>query len=403
MKILQLCKKFPFPLKDGESIAITGLARSLAEQGCEVTLLAMNTRKHYFNLNSTPNALSHYQAIYATDLDNRIKASDAFWNLFSKKSYHIQRFINADFKQKLVDILRKQEFDVIQLETLYLAPYISIIRKYSNAIIAMRSHNVEHEIWERITKNTRFLPKRVYLAHLTQKLKRYEIEVQNQYDLLIPISRRDEQKFKSFGFKGISKVTPIGVDSDQYSPDYDSYQKELSISFIGSLDWMPNQEGLKWFLDKVWAKLSKRNPNLSLHIAGRNTPKWISQLKRKNVKVYGEVPCAHKFINEHSIMVVPLLSGSGMRAKILEGMSLGKVVLTTPIGLEGIHAKHKKEVLIAETVAEFEKSINYCYQNRNKLERIGRCAKEFVSTSYDSDELAKDLIKEYSSLMVEVI
>jgi glycosyltransferase involved in cell wall biosynthesis len=403
MKILQLCKKFPFPLKDGESIAITSLARSLAEQGCEVTLLAMNTRKHYFNLNSTPNALSYYKDIYATDLDNRIKISDAFWNLFSKESYHIQRFINADFEKKLISILRKGEFDVVQLETLYLAPYISTIRKYSDAIIAMRSHNVEHEIWERITENTSFLPKRLYLKHLTQKLKRYEIEVQNQYDLLIPISRRDEQKFKNFGYKGTSKVIPIGVDSDRYSPDYDSYQKEISISFIGSLDWMPNQEGLKWFLDKVWAKLSKRNPNLSLHIAGRNTPKWISQLKRKNVKVYGEVPCAHKFINEHSIMVVPLLSGSGMRAKILEGMSLGKVVLTTPIGLEGIHAKDKKEVLIAETVAEFEKAINYCYQNKNKLERIGRRAKEFVSTSYDSDELAKDLIKEYSSLMVEVI
>jgi glycosyltransferase involved in cell wall biosynthesis len=403
MKILQLCKKFPFPLKDGESIAITSLARSLAEQGCEVTLLAMNTRKHYFNLNSTPNALSYYKDIYATDLDNRIKISDAFWNLFSKESYHIQRFINADFEKKLISILRKGEFDVVQLETLYLAPYISTIRKYSDAIIAMRSHNVEHEIWERITENTSFLPKRLYLKHLTQKLKRYEIEVQNQYDLLIPISRRDEQKFKNFGYKGTSKVIPIGVDSDRYSPDYDSYQKEISISFIGSLDWMPNQEGLKWFLDKVWAKLSKRNPNLSLHIAGRNTPKWISQLKRKNVKVYGEVPCAHKFINEHSIMVVPLLSGSGMRAKILEGMSLGKVVLTTPIGLEGIHAKDKKEVLIAETVAEFEKAINYCYQNKNKLERIGRRAKEFVSTSYDSDALAKDLIKEYSSLMVEVI
>lgn len=403
MKILQLCKKFPFPLKDGESIAITSLARSLAEQGCEVTLLAMNTRKHYFNLNSTPNALSHYEDIYATDLDNRIKVSDAFWNLFSKESYHIQRFINADFEKKLIAILKKEEFDVVQLETLYLAPYISTIRKYSDAIIAMRSHNVEHEIWERITENTSFLPKRLYLKHLTQKLKRYEIEVQNQYDLLIPISRRDEQKFKSFGYNGTSKVTPIGVDSDRYSPDYDSYRKDISISFIGSLDWMPNQEGLKWFLDKVWGKLSKRNPNLSLHIAGRNTPKWIAQLKRKNVKVYGEVPCAHKFINEHSIMVVPLLSGSGMRAKILEGMSLGKVVLTTPIGLEGIHAKNKKEVLIAETVAEFEKAINYCYQNKNKLERIGRRAKEFVSTSYDSDELAKDLIKEYSSLMVEVI
>ena len=403
MKILQLCKKFPFPLKDGESIAVTSLSRSLSKLGCEITLLAMNTRKHYFELKRIPATLDHYQEIYTVDVDNRIKPIEAFLNLFSKESYHVQRFINADFEQKLIQLLKKEDFDVIQLETLYLSPYIPIIRKYSDAVVAMRSHNVEHEIWERIAENTKFLPKRLYISHLTHKLKKFEIEQQDNYDLLIPISHRDLEKFKSFGYHGPSRVIPIGIDSEPYRPDYDTFDGELSISFIGSLDWMPNQEGLKWFLDKIWGPLQKRYPKLSLHIAGRNTPRWIQQLKRKNVKVYGEVPSAIEFINQHSVMVVPLLSGSGMRAKILEGMLLGKVVLTTPLGLEGIHAKHKKEVLIAETVADFEKAINYCYRNRNKLERIGRRAKEFVSVHYDCMELADDLMKEYSSLLMEVV
>ncbi len=403
MKILQLCKKFPYPLKDGESIAVTSLSRSLAELGCEVTMLAMNTRKHYFDFKATPAVLDHYQDIYTADIDNRIKPYEAFMNLFSKDSYHIQRFIDPAFERQLIAILKKEDFEVVQLETLYLAPYIPVIRRYSDAIVAMRSHNVEHEIWERISSNTRFFPKRYYLTHLTQKLKRYEIEQQGNYDLLVPISARDERKHQSFGFSGPSVVVPIGIDSENYRPDYDSYQRDISISFIGSLDWMPNQEGLKWFLDKVWPKLHKRHPKLTLHIAGRNTPRWIAQLKRKNVKVYGEVPSAIDFINKHSIMVVPLLSGSGMRAKILEGMLLGKVVLTTPLGLEGISAKDRREVLIAETEAEFEKALNYCYRNQNKLERIGRRAKEFVTTYYDSRELAKELMNAYASLNVEVI
>ena len=122
---------------------------------------------------------------------------------------------------------------------------------------------------------------------------------------------------------------------------------------------MPNQEGLQWFIENVWPKAIKRFPKLSLHVAGRNCPQWMLDMNVKNVKFHGEVPCAATFINQHPIMVVPLLSGSGMRAKILEGMVLGKVVLTTKIGVEGIDATDKKEVLIADKVDEFHDAIEY--------------------------------------------
>ena len=136
MRILQLCKKFPFPLKDGESIAVTHLARALNELDCEVTLLAMNTTKHHFNLDDLPREFNHYKEIYTTELDNSLRWTDAFLNLFSRSSYHISRFEDKKYSNKLIDLLRNNEYDVVQLETLYLAPYIPIIRKYSNALVA---------------------------------------------------------------------------------------------------------------------------------------------------------------------------------------------------------------------------------------------------------------------------
>ncbi|MCK6694298.1 MAG: glycosyltransferase, partial [Thermoanaerobaculia bacterium] len=139
MKILQLSKKFPFPLKDGESIAITNLARAFDELGNEVTLLAMNTSKHWFDPAQLPDTFNHYRAIHTVDIDNRLKPGAALRNLFSDRSYHIERFDNQLFEQKLIELLRQEHFDVIQLETLYLAPYLRIIRKYSEALVALRA------------------------------------------------------------------------------------------------------------------------------------------------------------------------------------------------------------------------------------------------------------------------
>jgi polysaccharide biosynthesis protein PslH len=399
MKILQLCKKFPFPLKDGEAIAITFLAEALDEQGAEISLLAMNTSKHHFDLRLLPETFEHYSAIHTVDLDNRISPLAAFGNLFSKKSFHISRFISPIFEAKLVEVLTNTHFDVVQLETLYLAPYIDTIRKHSNALVVMRAHNVEHEIWQRITDNASFLPKKWYLQHLTKKLQRFENQVLNAYDLLLAISERDRQYFEKSGLKKPSVTVPIGLDCAQYRPDFSSFDKAVSLSFIGSLDWMPNLEGLKWFLNEVWKPiLSVEHPEITFHIAGRNTPRWLRQLGWKNVIVHGEVSSAADFINQHSVMVVPLLSGSGMRAKILEGMALGKAVVSTRIGLEGIGAEHKNEVLVADSPQEMAAAINFCLKKGQKLAQIGRRARTFAEENFDNQAIARQLLDVYLSM-----
>ena len=399
MKILQLCKKFPYPLKDGESIAVTYLSKALNELGCKITLLTMNTKKHYLNLSELPEDYNQYQAIHSTDIDNEVKPIDAFINLFSKDSYHISRFISPAFEQKLIALLKSEDFDIVQIETVHLAPYIATIRKHSKAKIAMRSHNVEFEIWQRIADNTRFYPKKWYLNHLTTKLKRYEIEQLQNYDMMVAITKRDLIFFKKLGYNNKGIVTPIGLDIRDYEPNNKTFQKELSLSFIGALDWMPNYEGLMWFLDNVWEKLSLRFPNLKFHIAGRHTPPSLMNLKMKNVIVYGEIPDASKFINAHSIMVVPLLSGGGMRAKILEGMAHGKVVLSTTLGLEGIDAKNKKDVLIADTPNAIIRNIEFALKDKHRLRQIGENAREFVADNFDNLIIAKRLERAYEKML----
>lgn len=395
MKILQLTKKFPYPPKDGESIAILNLAKAMKALDCDVSLLSMNTKKHFVELESLPASFDYYAAIKTVPIDNELKVKDAFVNLFSNSSYHINRFISEAYREKLKLILQANSFDFIQLETLYLAPYIPTIRKYSKAKVAMRAHNVEHEIWERIAYNTSNPVKKWYLQLLSQKLKKFEVDQFNNYDLLVPITQRDLRKFQKLGFKGQSHITPIGIDSNDYKPNYTVLEKELAISFIGSLDWMPNQEGVQWFLKHVWPSVIKKYPNLKFHIAGRNPPQWIKAMATDNVIIHGEVPNAPTFVNQYPLTIVPLLSGSGMRVKILEGMALGKVVLTTSVGLEGIHAKDKKEVLIANSAKAFYETIEYCFQNKERLVQIGKQARSFVTRAYDNLEIGKALLDKY--------
>jgi glycosyltransferase involved in cell wall biosynthesis len=398
MKILQLTKKFPYPIKDGEVIAIHNLSSSYKALGAELTLLCMNTPKHYFKIEDLPADYQVYKSIHAVDVDSSVKPISAFLNLFTSESYHISRFDSPAYHEKLTNILQKETFDIIQLETLFLTPYINTIRKYSKAKIVLRAHNIEHEIWERITKNTIFAPKRWYLKLLSRRLAIYEKEQLNNCDLLLPITQRDLNFARQFGFNKKGLVTPIGLDAADYQVDNSSFQKQLSLSFIGSLDWMPNVEGLNWFLDKIWTTAKEKHPTISLHLAGRNTPDSLYNLESDQLKVLGEIPDAKAFINAHSLMLVPLLSGSGMRVKILEGMALGKVVLSTTVGLEGIIGKHKEEFLVADTPEEFMAALDYCYKNPEAMKRIGEAARKVILEEYDNGAIAGRVLEDFGDM-----
>lgn len=397
MKILQLCKKFPFPLKDGESIAVTYLSKALHELGCEISLLSMNTTKHFVDISRLPDDFNHYKEIHVTELDNSVNAIDAFKNLFSSESYHVSRFVCPDFKNKLIELLKANQYDVVQLETLYLAPYIEVIKEHSDAIVAMRAHNVEFEIWERITTNTKFILKKWYLKYLTNKLKRYELDHLNMYDYLIAVSERDLRKFKSLGYKNGAMSSPIGLDLRNYKNRFTT-QISDDLCFIGALDWIPNMEGLTWFLDHVWPELSKVYPELKFHIAGRNTPESLKNINIKNVIVHGEVSDAVEFVSKYSMMIVPLFSGSGMRVKILEGMALGRVVITTTLGKEGISAEDGTHILEANNAAEFLYQISSVLKGDRNKNAIGMAARAFVEDHYDHNTIAIKLLNKYKSL-----
>lgn len=401
MRILQLCKKFPYPAKDGETIAIFNLTKSFVNLGHHVTLLGMSTPKHNVTENQIPDWFKKICAFKIVQVDTKIRIFDAVKNLFQKSSYNIDRFYCKKFEQELIHLLKHHTFDIIHLEGLYLTPYISAIRQYSKAPIAMRSHNVEYEIWERLSENEKPSPKRAYLRFLAERMKEYEKHHVNNYDILIPITHRDGEKFKELGCEIPVFPLPAGVDFEELNGHAKHFQSAViegeipSVFFLGSLDWLPNQHGINWFIENVWDIVLQELPNAKLHIAGRNFPHSFFEKETKNILIEGEVENATAFMSSKSIMIVPLFSGSGMRIKIIEAMAIGKTVISTTIGAEGLQYEDNKNIIIADDATSFANAVIKCLKEVDFAEDIAQNGMKLIKNKYDNQQLAKRLIDVY--------
>lgn len=398
MKVLFLCNKSPYPPREGGPLAMNANIRALLKAGHEVKVLALNTNKYFIDESEIPpdyKAKTGIELIY-TDLS--IKPLDAFFNLFSGKSYHVERFISPDFTHRLTRVLQESDYDVVQLEMLYMTPYIDTIRKHSHAKVVMRSHNIEHLIWERITQKTANPLKKAYLSHLTKKLRKYEVESLNVYDGIITISGHDAAYFRDAGCTIPLTDVPFGVEPSDYPASENDYEFP-SLFHIGSMNWMPNEEGIRWFIDEAWPLIHEKFPEVRLYLAGRMMPEWLTKLDLPNVEVLGEVPDASAFIQSKAVMVVPLFSGSGIRIKIIEGMALGKTIISTRIGAEGIHYTDEKDILIADDAQSFLMAVEKCFSGKEYCEAMGKEARQLISGEHSLEMVVKKLETFYGKLM----
>lgn len=396
MKILQLTNKPPWPPKDGGAIASLNLTKGFSFLGHKVTILSMNTEKHRVKKKDIPDTLKALADFHFVDVPARTSRMAALRNLlFSKLPYNAERFISEDYSQALIKLLKKKKFDIIQLEGLYLCPYIALIRRHSNARIVYRAHNIEHEIWIRTASLTTGF-QRIYLKHLAARLKRFERSYLNEYDLLVPITDRDAAMLNGLGNKKPSFTSQTGIDLSFLIPNA-KHLEFPSLFHIGSLDWSPNQEGLLWFLDNCWPIILKKYPELKFYVAGRNAPAWFEKkLGLRNIVYLGEIDDAYEFINSKAIMLVPLFSGSGMRIKIVEGMALGKPIVTTSIGTEGIETVSGENILVADNPEHFCQAVFALIENRELFDKIGKNAMDLIHKKFDNLTLAAQLIEFYN-------
>ena len=399
MKILILCNKSPYPPKEGGPIAMNAIIDGLYQAGHQVKVLAINSNKYSVDVDDLPKSYRQKTNIETVYIDLSIKPMDAFFNLFTGKSYHVERFISKDFEKKLIEILEADEYDIVQFEMLHMSPYINLIRKYSKAKVVLRSHNIEHLIWERVAGISKNPLKKIYLKHLAKTLKDYELKMLNQYDGIATITNKDGETMKELGCRIPQIDIPFGIDLSTLKENPGIEAEFPSLFHLGAMNWMPNEEGIKWFLSEVWPMVNKGLPDLKLYLAGRHMPDWIYNTTLPNIEVTGEVDDAFEFMYSKAIEIVPLFSGSGIRIKIIEGMAAKRAVVSTSIGAEGIKVESGKNIIIANTPEAFSEAIKTLVSDKQLCKTLGENARKLIEKDHDNKKLIHRLENFYQEIM----
>lgn len=388
MKVLQLASKPPYPQIDGGCIAIAALANGLIDQGIELHSYSICTEKHPFNLHDFPMKWQEIVHPKATFLDTSVRIVGVFLNLFSSKSYFTTRFYSKVFEQKLIELLKIETFDIIQLESVYLFPYFEVIKQNSKARIIFRTHNIEHQLVLQRASNLSFF-KPQYLKLQANRLKKEECFLVENCDGIVAISQQEIDFFQQYSKmnKIIHIPTGIAVQENEFTPKTEFFH-------IGAMDWQPNKEGIEWFLKNVWKDFSEKT---QLHLAGKALSESIHH-DYENVINHREVKQAAKFMQAHGIMIVPLLSGSGIRIKIIEAGALGIPIIATKKAVEGIEITKGMDYLEANTPEEFTASMKLLLKDVYLQEKLSKSIKKQIALHYNPQKLAQKLIEFYQSI-----
>lgn len=395
MRILLLSNKAPYPTTDGSAIAIWQMATGLSQAGAEVHLLTLNTKKHFKPDTGVPEEWKsklHYQSVL---VNTDIQPLSFLLNLLSHQSYFVSRFDQAAMQQALVNTLSQKRFDWIQLEGLFMCPYIALIRKYSKARIALRMHNIEHRIWEHHLASETSLLKRLYLNIQIKRLKAYELRSIQQVDALLPISEVDAKWIKphAAGIPLHYSPTGMSIQAQTVEPLYSN-----RVFHFASMDWMPNQEALRFLLDEIWPLVLLRKPEAHLYAAGRAMPATFLSYRSKGLTLEGEVASAEMVYLENDIMVVPLKSGSGLRIKLVQGMAHGKAIVSTTIGAAGTGMQPGIHYLEANTAEAFAEAIIFLMDHPIEKARLAAAAKAHLQEDFDNVNLSRRILEFLQSL-----
>lgn len=385
-KILIISHKPPYPKVDGGSIAIAQVLEALLEQECHVTFLCMETDKHPSQTSIT-NTNLNFKAIY---VNTKLKIALALSNMFTKKSYILSRFNQKVFRKALKKILKTHTFDTILFESLFTSDYLNTVNEHSNAKKLYRAHNIEHHIWFEQSNQNKNILKKWYLNIQSERLKNEEIKFWNNIDSILSISETDRSHIIQ---ECPTPTHTIGLHIEKRHLQHNDQSTKVDFFHLGAMNWLPNQDGMNWILKDVFPKVKQTEKSAEIHLAGRAMPNRLKSHIQDGYYNHGEVSNAIDFMSKHKVMLVPLFSGSGIRVKIIEGMSLGKCIISTSIGVKGINCSKNKNILIANTENEFIETMCFCIQNPDKVNEIGNEAKKYARENFSKKHITNELKK----------
>ena len=315
--------------------------------------------------------------------------SDLLCNVPSSLPYAIAKYKSAEMRNRINERLNGSDVDVLICD--FLTPAVNIDFHFDCPTVLFQ-HNVEAMIWKRHYQIQQNAVKKVYLYAQWLKMRAFEERMCRKFDAVIAVSADDRDQMRAdYSLDTVFDV-PTGVDTEFFKPTGVTERDPMNLVFTGSMDWLPNDDAIRYFTDDILPIIRRKVPNVSLTVVGRNPSPYLTELAKKDpsINVTGRVDDVRPYMEKAAAYVVPLRIGGGTRLKIYEAMAMEKPIVSTTVGAEGLPVQNETELLLADNAQSFAEAIVRLLKNPELSERIGTRAARTVRERFGWPRVATE-------------
>jgi len=316
--------------------------------------------------------------------------ADAAKHVVNSLPYAVGKYRHDEYAARVRRHLESRRFDALVCD--FLVPAVNLPASLSLPTVLF-THNVEAEIWRRHAANATNPAARVLMKQQWDRMARFERDTLARFDLVLAVSDVDRQTFHDL-YPGAARnpihVVQTGVDTSYFAP-MPGLERRAHLVFTGSMDWLPNEDGMLYFVREILPLIRREEPDVTLSIIGRAPTPAVKRLADDaGIEVTGRVDDVRPHVAAGDVYVVPLRIGGGTRLKIFEAMGMAKAVVSTTVGAEGLPVTPDQDIVIADDPAGFAAAVVRLIRDADGRRRIETAARRLVVERYDWAAVAQD-------------
>ena len=385
MKLLWFSHFIPYPPSGGAHQRSFNLLRH-ASRRYETTLVAFNLQGCTFShLSEYENELKKYcSRVEFWQMPVRWKG--ARWGArlilspFERAPYGCTCFWSPELEAKWKETLEQHQGALVHFDSIDLALFADAAAGFRKVL---NHHNCESAMTERRAEEEPNPLKKIYLHSQARKVARLERSICPLFDVNLAVSELDAQVLTAKTWGAYFHIVENGTDTDYFAPSAAPVEPD-SLIFAASLNWYPNISAIRFFVREVWPKLKLRRPGVRLYVVGMKPADslvgWLTQ--HPNVTVVASPPDIRPWVARASVVICPMRDGGGTKVKLLDAMAMGKAIVSTSVGCEGLEVKHGENILIADTAEDFASSVSHALESASLGQRLGAAGRILVRQRY---------------------
>jgi polysaccharide biosynthesis protein PslH len=309
-------------------------------------------------------------------------------NLASQLPYAIKKYESAEMSSEVSRRMQSGNFDVLVCD--FLAPAVNVEERFARKAVLFQ-HNVEAMIWKRHYEVQTNPAKKAYLYRQWRKMHAFEAAMCRQFHTVVTVSSEDREFMQhEYGAEKVYDV-PTGVDTTFFRPQSKNERIPNSLIFTGSMDWLPNEDAIRYFTEQILPLIKRQLPDATLTVVGRNPYPALIELSKRDasITVTGRVDDVRPYIDRAAAYIVPLRIGGGTRLKIYEAMAMEKAIVSTTVGAEGLPVRNGVELLLEDDPESFAKAVVQVLSDEKIASNLGSHAANTVRTNFGWDKVAE--------------